>query len=626
MALACSIAPAWCWQSPAAEPVHTTVTVSERIEAEAPAAITGLTRTELRALPGVNADDRLRLVPGFSLFRRSSSVAANPTTQGVSLRGLGSTGASRSLVLWDGVPANSPFGGWVYWTRIDPESLERVEIARGASTGVFGDKAMGGSIGLISGQPARREGWLGYEGGNAGMHQVSGGGTFTLGSRAAFSGHARALSTDGYFIVPPAARGPVDTRAGVRFTAATVRADLFDARSRLFLRADLLAEERANGTTLTRNSTGFGTLAANYWRDFGQSALNLLAFHTREEYRATFTAIGAGRLTERLTSRQSVPAEATGAAGHWRRRSTRWNLLAGGDAVRAEGYSRETLYPTGWRLGGGIQTQAGLYAQGDAAMGPLRLFGGLRGQNAGGGRAFWMPSIGAAVGLERLRIRASAYRAFRAPTLNELYREFRAGNAVTLANSTMRPEALRGVEAGADYTAGGIRASITAFHNRLTDLITNVTLSTTPALITRQRANAAQATARGLEATAARRWNAWTIETSYLLADSRFAAGERIPQVARHQGSAILTWNRQGTLISGGLRASSLQFEDDRNLFVLPGYAVLHFSMRQSLRHGLAAVLAMENALNREVVAGYSPTPMVGAPRLWRVGLRWARP
>lgn len=91
------------------------------------------------------------MVPGFSLFRRSSSLVANPTTQGVSLRGLGSSGASRSLVLWDGIPLNSPFGGWIYWTRVSPEQLDRVEVSRGASTSVFGDKAMGGSIGLFTG-------------------------------------------------------------------------------------------------------------------------------------------------------------------------------------------------------------------------------------------------------------------------------------------------------------------------------------------------------------------------------------------------------------------------------------------------------------------------------------------
>src|SRR6478672_4779798 len=101
---------------------------------------------QLQQLPGENLDDRLRYVPGFSMFRRSSSLAANPTTQGISLRGLGSSGASRTLLLWDGIPVNSPFGGWIYWTRLAPEDVERIEVSRGASTSVFGDRAMGGTI------------------------------------------------------------------------------------------------------------------------------------------------------------------------------------------------------------------------------------------------------------------------------------------------------------------------------------------------------------------------------------------------------------------------------------------------------------------------------------------------
>ena len=59
--------------------------------------------------PALVLDDLLRRIPGFSLFRRSSSRAAHPTTQGVSLRGIGPSGTSRSLVLFDGVPLNDPF-------------------------------------------------------------------------------------------------------------------------------------------------------------------------------------------------------------------------------------------------------------------------------------------------------------------------------------------------------------------------------------------------------------------------------------------------------------------------------------------------------------------------------------
>src|SRR3712207_3162165 len=114
------------------EPVKTSITVIERIETEAPSFVTTLGPRQIAQQPGINLDDRLRALPGFTLFRRSSSLVANPTTQGVSLRGLGSSGASRTLVLWDGVPINDPFGGWVYWTRVAPWEMERIEVTRGA--------------------------------------------------------------------------------------------------------------------------------------------------------------------------------------------------------------------------------------------------------------------------------------------------------------------------------------------------------------------------------------------------------------------------------------------------------------------------------------------------------------
>ena len=73
-------------------------------------------------------------VPTFSLFRRSSSLSSHPTAQGVSLRGIGPSGVSRTLVLVDGVPFNDPFGGWVYWTRVPLESVDRIEVIDGSSS------------------------------------------------------------------------------------------------------------------------------------------------------------------------------------------------------------------------------------------------------------------------------------------------------------------------------------------------------------------------------------------------------------------------------------------------------------------------------------------------------------
>src|SRR6516165_6411112 len=121
-------------EPPKPEPVKTSITVVDKIATETPANVTVMDATSLEKSPGTNLDDRLRDVPGFSLFRRSSSLVANPTTQGISLRGIGSSGASRTLVMWDSIPASDPFGGWVYWTQFPANDLERVEISRGAAT------------------------------------------------------------------------------------------------------------------------------------------------------------------------------------------------------------------------------------------------------------------------------------------------------------------------------------------------------------------------------------------------------------------------------------------------------------------------------------------------------------
>lgn len=92
---------------------------------ESPASATVLTAAELMNSAPVTIDEALRNTPGFSLFRRSSSRTSTPPTQGVTLRGIAGSGASRTLVLADGTPLNDPFGSWVYWNRIPLVAIER---------------------------------------------------------------------------------------------------------------------------------------------------------------------------------------------------------------------------------------------------------------------------------------------------------------------------------------------------------------------------------------------------------------------------------------------------------------------------------------------------------------------
>ena len=610
---------------PKIEPVQTSITVTGQITAEAPAAISVIGKLELQQVPGVNIDDRLRVVPGFTLFRRTSSVVANPTTQGVSLRGIGSSGASRTLLLWDGIPLNDPFGGWVYWDRIAPLEVERVEMSRGASTSIFGDLAMGGAINIFS-RPAEplRLG-VGYEGGSLNTHEGSAAGSY-LHKWFGVSANTRFFTTDGYFIVPAANRGKVDVPAGVEFAAGTIRLDFLGARDRLFVRLDTLAEDRANGTAGVKNSTSLGTLAASYSHQMANDSFSVLGYRTQEEYHANFSAIAADRNSERISSQQRVPSQANGGAGFWSHTGREINLVAGADARSVEGFSNDTTLPSGTlKVGGGSRLEHGVFGQANASLREFRFFGGVRQDVTGTGENFVSPNGGITYGGKRLRLRGSAYRSFRTPTLNELYRDFRAGTTNTLANPLLKQETVFGSEAGLDWTGERSRISVTAYRNDLSNLITNVTLTTTPALITRQRRNAASALARGFEFTARQDWGRFHGDISYLFADSRVATGERIAEVPKHQGSGQLSYVRNGTMAALVVRSYSMQFDDDRNTLVLGGYASVQLSLRQRLRHGFTASLGIENLFDRQYWVALSTVPNVGTPRVARAGIRWER-
>jgi outer membrane cobalamin receptor len=606
-------------------PITTSITVNGTLTSESPANITPLNSTQIQLLPGTELDDRLRQIPGFSLFRRSSSVVANPTTQGISLRGTGSTGASRTLLLWDGIPMNDPFGGWVYWDRFDPYYLERIEVQRGAPTSIFGDRAMTGTINLFS--PPEKHQYVSADVIGGGQGTVDAAGSYSnLWGPWGLSVHSRGLTTDGYYITPDYARGTVDQRANVRFATGNVNLDYLGTSDRLSIHFDVLAEERHNGTLLTHNSTGLGTIGANYTHSWQNDQLSFLAFHTQGQFHSTYSSVSANRNTENLTAKQTVPEYDVGGALYWRHHARRWNTFTGADVDDIHGTSFDYSYNTHVLTpNGGTLLQHGVFAQGDLTLGPVTFSAGIRHQFTGErGDTFVSPNGGAVVGWKQLRFRTSGYKSFRAPTLNELYRPFRVGNVMTLANANLVPEGLIGVEAGVDWVGERTRASLTVFHNDLNNLVDNATISTSPTLILRQRQNFPGAVSRGVEASITRRWRNWTGEAGYLYADSRLGSGARIPQVPKNQGTAQMMYARKNTQVSFGVRAFSLQFDDDLNQFRLPGYAALQASANQGLGHGLSAVATVENLLDRSYLVALTPNPNIGSPRLWRVGLRWS--
>ena len=194
----------------AAEQVTVTANRTGVRAVESATSVTILSTQDLETTAAFRTDDILRQVPGFSLFRRTTSRTANPTTQGVSLRGLGASGASRALVLSDGFPLNDPFGGWVYWDRVPRESIGSIEVASGGASHLYGSDALGGVINIIRAPVDRNAISLEAAYGNENSPDLSLAVSRSMGPWA-IGLTSELFRTDGYIAVPPDLRGAIDT-------------------------------------------------------------------------------------------------------------------------------------------------------------------------------------------------------------------------------------------------------------------------------------------------------------------------------------------------------------------------------------------------------------------------------
>ena len=592
--------------------------------ADTPASVVVLSRDEISASAAPTVDDALRQVPGFTLFRRTGSRTANPTSQGVSLRGVGGSGASRALVLDDGVPLNDPFGGWVYWGRIPRASIDRVEIVRGGASDLYGSSAMGGVIQFLRRANSADELALDISGGSEQTATTS---AFASLSRGAWRGSVAAdlLKTAGYVLVGDSQRGAVDRAADSRHAAgdATVEREFGDG-ARTFARLSRYAESRNNGTPLQINDTSIHQVAVGGDLSFASARL----YVGEQHYHQTFSSIAADRNSERLTTDQRVPSRYSGGSVQVSRAiGTRSALVAGGEERSVEGTSDE-----GTTIASGRQRTFALFAEETwVPLGRISVTGALR---YDGWRNFdarrndqplvnrsdssWSPRVSVLYRAgDRLALTASAYRAFRAPTLNELYRNFRVGNVLTRANENLGPERLSAVEVG--VRSGPIRA--TFFSMTTDDTIANVTLATTPALITRQRQNLGSSRSQGVEIESDFRLaRDWRLSAGYLLADARVNTGKRIPQVPRNQATLQLNWR---SLVGAQARWSAMQFDDDLNEFPLRGYFVVDFFAAHPIVRNVEATLAVENIFDRRIETAATPVITLGQPRAVRLGLRY---
>jgi outer membrane receptor protein involved in Fe transport len=638
---------------------------------DAASSVAVLGEKQLNAAPALTLDDRLHQVAGFQLFRRTSSWTANPTSSGVSLRGLGSTAASRTLVVSDQVPMNDAFGGWVHWNEIPEPAIRDVELIRGGSAELYGSSAIGGVIEEVPVEPReQRKIQIAADASGATENTALADAMVESGMRPiAFLVAGSELNTGGYVTIAPALRGSVDVPSNVKSQSGRLelRTPPSIAGLTAFLRGNVLNESRSNGTPLQTN-------AARLWRyvgggdaDFEKTHAVLRLYGSREGYRQSFSSVAPDRNTESLTKLQRVPTDEFGFALQGTRafrRSLTAALGADMRDVRATdsespvtsgvatsttsisarqrefgGYADAIWQPKGWSLSGSVRVDS------------FRTFDALQRSTTTRGPTV-LPEIdelmvSPRIGLVRnlphgVALTATAFRAFRGPTMNEFYRTSQVGQQTTIANNSLLAERATGFEFGAelaklhasDHELGRLRA--TYFWTEVNRPISAVLLSQTATTELLQRQNLGQIRSRGMmvEAQSAP-WRGFDASFGYQFAVATVTAfnssspaqsnltGKWIPEVPRESVTATANYMDE-RLASFHVIASysGQEFDDAQNQYRLHPYARFDVSADRNLRWGLSVFVGAQNVLNRRIDAGLTPILTLAAPRLVQGGMR----
>jgi len=645
--------------------------------ADSPGSTVLLAQEDVAASPSLMVDDILRQVPGFTLFRRSDSRSANPGSQGVSLRGLGPSGASRALVLEDGIPMVDPFGGWVFWDRIPSVAVSSMEVFRGGGSHLYGSDALGGVVQFITRQPETSTPAFALEGdyGNERSPDLS----FWTGTRVGkwdMELSSSLFRTDGYIPVPlvdpdtnKPLRGTVD--APVNSEHAAVDLDVghqVGAKGRAFVRGNYYTESRDNGTVIQKNDTQIGQGSAGLDQQLGTNdSLAVRLFGNVETYHQSYSSIAPNRDHESLTDLQTVPSQQLGAGGQWTHLFGRHDtVIAGADVAEVIGASDDHLFSKGPNTAdnaaGGRQRTSGVFGEDILRLqgkwtiilgarfddwrnfegslihtpvstpGPIKAtFYPDRSQDAFSPRLSVLRALN-----QHISVTGSIYRAFRAPTLNELYRNFQVGNVFTLGNAALTAEHLTGAEAGAKVTGwnGKLDLRGTFFWSDIVDPVENVTLNPHSSPILAEKENLGRTRSRGLELDGVIHLDPHVqISAGYAYTDATVVqytstagpslVGLDVPQVPRQQFTwEARYWNPSRLLLSLQGRFVGQQFDDSLNQYPLARFYAMDLLIGRNVNHHLEVFAAAENVTDERYQVARTPTLSVGPPILFRVGMR----
>ena len=125
------------------------VSVSANAVESSPVTV-GIDQSQISSLNLVNAAQALDYLPGVSI----QHISANRNEAGIMVRGFSTRGQVPLYI--DGIPISVPYDGYVDFNRYLTSDIGEIQVAKGYSSPLLGPNALGGSINMVTEEPAKK--------------------------------------------------------------------------------------------------------------------------------------------------------------------------------------------------------------------------------------------------------------------------------------------------------------------------------------------------------------------------------------------------------------------------------------------------------------------------------------
>lgn len=568
------------------DPIFVTASRIAQLESETLGDVSIVPNEKLREAGQQSLAEILAQEPGVSFYNSGGPQ----NTTGLFLRG---NDASHTLVLIDGVRINSSNYGGVNWNAIDPATIERVEILRGAASSLYGSDAIGGVVNIITRKPDGDEPLRAYANAGYGSHN-------TFKSGVGFSGAADGWNynlsagvarSSGFDATESYASDAYPDKDGYRQNSVAgalgyqwKQGQRFDfSMYNGYINGDFDAGQAHPAISQTRQQA-YTLSSTNQLTDFWQSVLRFgYAKEDGISYSGNFAPYEFGSLTRTYT---------------WQN-----NLALDPNQSLSVLVERIEERPSGSMtfLSNRRNTQAtGLVYRGQ--FGKHRIQASVRndhisdyGSHATGGLAYELALN------EAWQVGIAANTGFQAPSFNDLYAPG-WGGMPPQSNPDLKPEKSRNIEAHIQYRQHGVELGLVAYQNKVDNLIVS-----TP----RRLENVDSATLRGITATAAYQWNQTRLSAAAdFLNPYDDSTGERLIRRARqtyrlNAEQRIDRWTLGAEFLYVGQRYDDT-FSQGR--VHLGGYSLWNLTARATLTKNLSVQVRWDNITDKDYtdVYGYA--------------------